>query len=527
MTCDARLRLILFLAAVLLVVPDPSLAIDWESLISPGLVIAGHAKAEKNCKGCHVPFSRDEQRRLCLDCHREIADDIAARRGHHFRSEPARVGQCRSCHTDHEGRDADIVRLVPQAFDHSLTEFILDGGHSGAACADCHEPGAKHREAPTACIGCHADDDPHRKALGEDCASCHGVTDWKKPKFDHLRATDGRYPLTGGHASVGCGLCHAGQRYQETPTACVACHRIDDVHAGERGPACRDCHDTGSWKKTSFDHLRKTGFALTAGHAGLACGACHQGSDFSKLAGSDCLACHRSDDTHQGRNGGDCKSCHTTQSWRDTRFDHAQATRFPLRGGHAALTCIACHKGAAPAAKLETTCVSCHGAEDPHKGVLGADCAGCHREEGWTSSVRFDHDLTGFPLAGLHGAAACESCHLDKRFAGTPANCVDCHRADDAHRGALGLQCAQCHNPNDWRLWTFDHAVGGGFALDGKHAGLQCVACHRQPPGEKRGKTRDCASCHRADDVHSGQFGVDCARCHGTNTFSRARRTMQ
>jgi hypothetical protein len=504
--------------------PGLAAAVDWEGLVSPGPVISGHAKIEKDCQGCHVPFARDDQRQLCLDCHDKVAGDIAGRRGFHFRSEPARTGQCRNCHTDHEGRDADIVRLDPQTFNHAQADFVLEGGHKGLACAGCHEPPARYREAPSDCSGCHADDDIHRKSLGEDCATCHSVASWKQAKFDHARATELRYPLTGAHAQVECGLCHAGQRYQDTPTACVACHRIDDVHAGQRGTACQDCHDTGAWKEPTFDHLKETGFALTAGHAGLSCQACHAGNDLRKTAGKECVDCHKSDDTHQGRNGPQCKTCHATTQWSESRFDHARETDFALGGAHAGLGCVACHKGAAGTDKLEASCVSCHRADDVHKAALGTDCGACHGEESWQAGVRFAHDLTAFPLVGLHVTIACESCHVDKRFDGTPSKCVECHRADDAHKGQLGVKCADCHNPNDWRIWTFDHGAQADFPLDGAHTDLQCVACHVRPPGEGRALARDCGSCHRSDDVHAGQFGADCSRCHNTRAFTGARR---
>jgi hypothetical protein len=466
------------LIALLLAALTPLVAraVDWESLVMPGPVISGHADIEKECRKCHAPFARDDQRGLCLDCHDKVDADIRNKSGFHWRSEAARTGQCRNCHTEHEGRAADVVRLTPQTFNHALTDYPLEGGHRNVACSDCHAPNVKHREAPSTCIGCHAEDDAHKKALGDDCAACHSVDSWKQTRFDHAKASDPGYPLTGAHEKVDCGLCHAGQRYKDTPTTCVACHRIDDAHQGQRGTDCESCHTTAEWKEQKFDHFRKTGFALTAGHSGLACVACHAGNDFRKTDGKACVDCHRSDDTHQGRNGVECKTCHTTKSWKDGKFDHSKETKFALKGAHAELGCVACHKGAAKTEKLETTCVSCHRGNDPHQESLGTDCGTCHGEKTWQADVRFDHDLTDFPLAGLHATTSCDSCHVDKKFAGTKSD-------------------------------------------------LRCVACHVRPPGEGRGMARDCGSCHRRDDRHNGQFGADCARCHNTRTFSGARRS--
>jgi hypothetical protein len=519
---------LLALAAVWIcagMMPLTAIAIDWEHLVMPGPVISGHADTEKQCKKCHAPFAGDQQRRLCLDCHIKIAGDIGTKTGFHGRSEPARVGQCRNCHTDHEGRGADIVRLTPQTFNHALTDFALEGAHKGLACAGCHEPKAKHRDAPATCFGCHAEDDFHKKALGQYCETCHGVAAWKDTKFDH--DLDTRYPLKGAHVKVDCALCHAGQRYQETPTTCVACHRINDVHQGQRGTDCERCHDTVAWKEQAFDHLKETGFALTAGHSGLACQACHAGNDFKKTAGKECVACHGSDDTHQGRNGPQCQDCHTTMAWNEVKFDHARQTKFALDGAHADLTCVACHKGEARTEKLDTSCVSCHRSNDPHRESLGTDCGACHGEKSWAADIRFDHDLTRFPLVGLHATTSCQSCHADKRFKDTPAACIDCHRANDVHKRALGEKCETCHTPNDWRIWTFDHNTQTDFRIEGAHVGLQCAACHFRPMREGSKLPDQCIDCHRGDDVHNGQFGSDCARCHDSRSFARARRRSQ
>lgn len=515
-------RLGIVLAGLLAAMPVA--AVDWESLVSPGQVIAGHAKTESDCKSCHAPFARDEQRKLCLDCHDKVAADIVARTGFHGRATPARSGQCRNCHTDHEGRAADIVRLDPQTFNHLLTDFPLEGGHKGRSCSECHEPKAKYRDARSSCIACHAKEDVHDKKLGEDCGACHAVQSWGRTTFDHRQATDGRYPLTGAHARTDCVLCHAGERYKDTANTCVACHRIDDAHGGRRGTACGDCHDTGSWKQPTFNHAKETGFALTAGHAGLACQACHGGADFKQTAGKACVDCHRSDDSHQGRNGTRCQDCHNTRQWTDSRFDHGTKTDFPLRGAHASLDCVACHKGDVKQNKLDKDCKSCHGDRDPHRNELGGDCGSCHGEKAWRDDIRFDHDLTRFPLVGLHATSACESCHTDRRFKGTPTSCIDCHRKDDTHNQALGETCGTCHTPNDWLIWQFDHDTQTDFKLEGAHAGLQCAACHIRPlrPGVKL--AQECVDCHAVDDVHSGQFGRDCQRCHDSTTFATGQR---
>lgn len=518
-----RIGVLVMAALLQLAVVSDAQSVNLESLVMPGPVIAGHAKYETECKTCHAPFDKLAQRGLCLDCHDKVAADIRGQQGFHGRFAPSRTGQCAGCHTDHEGRNADITRLDAQTFDHALTDFRLVGAHLRAACNACHEPGRKHREAPASCSGCHAGDDPHRKALGEDCAGCHNETSWKEARFDHEKTA--KYPLTGAHAGVDCLVCHPAERYKDTPTDCVACHRIDDVHQGSRGGACQDCHDTKSWKKSSFDHARETGFGLTGGHADLRCESCHAGGDFRRKLQGECIACHRSDDVHGGRNGIACEDCHAVKRWADSRFDHAK-TKFPLLGAHQELNCVACHKGALREAKLDTACNACHAGDDVHSGALGTDCKQCHGDVRWTERVAFDHDLTRFPLVGLHATAACESCHGDQRYRDTPSRCVDCHENDDAHRGALGAECAECHNPNDWRIWTFDHGKQTDFALDGAHEGIECVGCHVRPLARDSRMPKQCVDCHRSDDVHSGQFGRDCGRCHTTSSFTGAGRAQ-
>ena len=61
---------------------------------------------------------------------------------------------------------------------------------------------------------------------------------------------------------------------------------------------CAACHTADGWRKVAFAHDR-TGFALTGRHAEIACGACHEGSDFSRPLARNCASCHQ--DVHAGR----------------------------------------------------------------------------------------------------------------------------------------------------------------------------------------------------------------------------------
>ena len=499
-------------------------ALEIEKLVMPGPVIAGHAKLEAGCRNCHVAFAKTRQNTLCLDCHKEVASDVSAATGFHGKSLNVVKADCVTCHTDHLGRDADIVRLDKDTFDHRVTDFPLRGAHPRVACSECHKAETPHREAKTQCIACHRDDDVHKGALDEKCATCHNEQDWRAAAaaFDHTSST--KYPLTGGHVGVACGLCHADRTFKSTPTGCVDCHKADDAHAGRNGTDCRSCHTVATWKTQTFDHARETDFPLLGEHAKTTCIACHTSGDFKAPMKKDCVSCHKSDDSHQGLNGTKCGDCHGADRWTRVKFDHGRDTKFPLLGAHKDATCRSCHTGPVYTVKTETTCITCHKRDDVHAGKLGTDCATCHTPAGWTEQVAFDHDLTRFPLNGLHTVVPCEACHITADYKDTASGCNDCHAKDDEHKGRLGPTCNTCHNPNDWKLWTFDHAKQTDFALDGGHTGLQCVACHTKRVTKKIELSTDCAACHRRDDVHRGAFGQDCSRCHNTTTFARPGR---
>ncbi|MFX8840728.1 cytochrome c3 family protein, partial [Acinetobacter baumannii] len=95
----------------------------------PGPLSKGHAKYEKECQSCHEPFVRHSQSGLCLTCHKDISADRKTARGFHGRQPDASKSDCRTCHAEHKGRDADILQLNRQLFNHASTNFPLLGGH--------------------------------------------------------------------------------------------------------------------------------------------------------------------------------------------------------------------------------------------------------------------------------------------------------------------------------------------------------------------------------------------------------------
>jgi hypothetical protein len=431
-------------AAGCALVSSAALAQALESVLSPGPVIEGHAKVESECRKCHIPFKRDAQDGLCLDCHKETAVDVRQHTGLHGRQ---RQRPCRECHTDHRGRDAKIAPIDERTFDHDPTDFALRSAHADpkTQCRSCHVPGKKFREAPGRCIDCHAKKDVHKGRLGNACADCHNENDWKETgKFDHDKT---RFPLRGKHAPpLKCESCHKDTRYKETPTACIGCHKKEDKHEATLGEKCADCHTERDWKASKFDH-DKTKFRLRGGHAApkVKCDACHKDEKSYRKTPTDCYSCHERDDVHKGQQGKKCESCHDDDTWKKARFDHAR-TRFPLLGGHLVVACGKCH-ATQRYKDAKSECIACHDRDDVHKRRLGTRCETCHNARAW-KSWDFNHDRqTKFPLDGAHRKLDCHACHRQpvQTRATLPTACISCHLADDVHDGGFGRQCEKCH----------------------------------------------------------------------------------
>jgi Zn finger protein HypA/HybF involved in hydrogenase expression len=486
-----------------------------DELVMPGKLIEGHADLEKDCDNCHQSFEKDEQNSLCLDCHEKIAFDLEEKTGFHGRLTDVTKQPCKYCHTDHEGRDKDIAPLDSETFNHRLTDFQLKDSHVLLSCRQCHKKDTLYREAEASCNSCHLQDNPHEGEKFHDCTSCHNEKNWKEQKFDHSSTY---FPLLGKHDEVSCNTCHINGQLLNVATECIACHGFNDIHRGSFGDKCGTCHDNKEWNVISFDHSRETDFPLRGAHEKKACNLCHVGVSTGNKLKKDCVSCHASDDEHGGRFGSDCGDCHTSSSWDRSRFDHDNA-KFHLRGKHQEVLCNACHLSKNPK-EAPSSCIECHRDTDRHEGKLGEQCDTCHSETGWDEKVRFDHDVTKFPLIGLHAVTPCEQCHVSMSYKDTSAACSDCHDNEDEHKGALGKQCQQCHNPNSWAAWNFDHDKETEFPLKFSHQDISCRACHKDIKSQSV-TSFTCISCHQADDIHSGRFGRSCERCHEESSFKK------
>jgi len=286
------------------------------------------------------------------------------------------------------------------------------------------------------------------------------------------------------------------------------------------------------------DHVAATGFALTGGHSGQQCSACHIGN--TTEASSDCFSCHQANynsaENHLAQNyPHDCTGCHNTNSWDAASFDH-NLTNFPLTGAHVATECSACHTdGYAGTSML---CTSCHqsnynNTSNPNHSSLGfsTSCEECHTTApGWEPALLPNHN-DYYTLNGAHATVAdnCYLCHAGN-YTNTPNTCYGCHSSDynnttdPSHSAAqFSTDCATCHSESAWVPSTFDHDNQYFPIYSGKHqqAWNTCADCHTEPSNYS---VFSCITCHEhnqtsMNEKHHEVSGyvynsTNCLACH-------------
>ncbi|MBM4345797.1 MAG: hypothetical protein FJ100_20695 [Deltaproteobacteria bacterium] len=302
------------------------------------------------------------------------------------------------------------------------------------------------------------------------CAACHQTSTWtriaERAPFDHrLTGT----PLAGAHSRAPCSGCHrpAERAQPKVPRACADCHR--DMHRGELGADCAQCHSATSWwSPRSLPSHETARFALTGAHTATDCRACHQRATAGVYRGTPqlCADCHgglattvRKPDHRAAGFGPGCQPCHSTFSWAPARVNHA--LWWTLEGKHATLGCDSCHtvgvfrgKGGA--------CLGCHadklaGAHPDHKSLgFSSSCENCHTSLGWRVLKRTWHDNYYRISGGKHANIACAGCH-GGGFAATQLVCTSCHEHDQAEM-------------------AHEHDDVGGYVWQSK----ACYDCHRK-----------------------------------------------
>jgi hypothetical protein len=416
--------------------------------------VSSHAEIN-NCAGCHTAFWESATMAdRCLACHLSVAGELDADQGLHAAIRTAGPVNCRLCHSEHNGPQAQLTGSFPQPFPHDSLGFSLVGHStlpdgSDFECEDCHIGGINYLDQGV-CQDCHLELDQaymeiHLAQFHPECLECHDGVDRYGDSFDHNRLD---FPLEGGHAELECASCHAevrtAQDFSRAAGECYDCHQENDAHAGEFGTSCGSCHSSDSWQGAEFDH-QQTNFPLIGLHQLVACQDCHQDSGYQGTP-QTCYACHQADDTHQGELGTDCQICHTPSGWDEVIFNHASTT-FPLTGAHLPLACPDCHSGG-DFSQASGACASCHADPDFHLGLFSSDCAACHATKAW-SPARFDQAHT-FPLNHGEAPSDCRLCHPASLNEYT---CYGCHEHSPAEIEEEHLEedirdfqdCMRCH----------------------------------------------------------------------------------
>ena len=177
------------------------------------------------CFACHKTNDRWHFKDLgtrCVACHEDIHDDLLAEK---FYPDQA----CNQCHS--------VQRWNDITFDHSRTDFHLEGMHETTDCILCHIPESTESSPVFQgwgqdCVSCH--ENIHRDQFemngSTDCLRCHGFENWSASKFDHSQT---QFVLEGAHLSLACVECHQPDqsseviyiKYKIDDFRCVACHQ--------------------------------------------------------------------------------------------------------------------------------------------------------------------------------------------------------------------------------------------------------------------------------------------------------------
>ncbi|MDP3147646.1 MAG: hypothetical protein Q8N83_00825 [Ignavibacteria bacterium] len=344
-------------------------------------LIGKHATAA--CSDCHKSTAKGTSQ-VCYDCHQQsFANSLNPNH-----QSVGLSNDCKSCHISNG--------WTPSSFSHTATNFQLTGGHTKAACTDCHK--GKTTGTSQVCYNCHQlsfanSVNPSHVTLGlsTDCKSCHTSSAWIPSSFNHATTN---FQLTGKHTTVACADCHKGKT-TGTETQCYGCH------------------------KTNFDGVKDPN---------------HVTANFST----------------------DCTTCHSTTAWSPSIFNHAN-TKFPLTGAHTTVSCVDCH--ATGYTNTPTDCYSCHKAKydattNPKHSTAGftTACADCHKTTAWTPAT-FDHTKY-FPIAsGKHSGESCSVCHNTSSYSNFTCVSSGCHsksETDSDHGGVNGYsyvssECYRCH----------------------------------------------------------------------------------
>ena len=351
--------------------------------------------ASVNCVTCHQgeDFKKPLAYKVCADCHKpDPHEGQFAKRSD--------GGKCESCHTA-DGWSPSTFSIA----DHANTGFPLASPHAKVKCASCHIPAGKatrYKIRFALCVDCHKDEHEGQFAAApwlNHCEGCHNGATFRTTSYTLAAHQKSDFPLTGGHEAVACDECHkppAGSNvalYHFKQLNCTTCH--DDIHKGEfadrmrvadrmgKPLGCEACHSTKEWDDLAkFDHTQ-TSFPLVGSHRAVPCADCHKPPNMEltlehvrfRSASTACGECHENPHADQfGTRASDCGSCHNSNKWKPSVFDHEKTT-FSLKGAHEDVPCASCHTVKRQVGdKLvlfykpaPTACADCHGTNTPQK----------------------------------------------------------------------------------------------------------------------------------------------------------------
>lgn len=296
-----------------------------------------------------------------------------------------------------------------------------------------------------------------------------------------------------------------------------------DFHLQKYNNNCKICHNA------IFNLKEKKRFTMAEMEKSKSCGACHAGARaFSVKSEKDCYRCHKgkprnvafkvkgapdvtfSHDSHIGKKGLSCKSCHDGKiiTGKDKNVTMAQMEK--------GKTCGACHNGK-KAFTVAGNCGNCHKGMTPReitfklKGVSDAvfshkvhigmfKCPDCH-----TKVFQYKAGSTKATMATMEKGKSCGTCHNGKDAFTVTGECDKCHigykpgiisfkteggDASFSHEFHLGMyKCADCHTK------IFPFKAGALKATMGDmDKGKSCGTCHN---GKDAFKSDDCIKCHK------------------------------
>jgi len=215
---------------------------SWQTQTRPGKLSAAHAMLGADCASCHTAAKGADDAK-CITCHGDNKA-LLERQPTAFHG---MIGNCSSCHIEHQGEDANLRVMNHEALASIGERIIGDGKKSfrlDKSIIPADHPLVSDQVAKLNCANCHGTKDKHVGLMGTNCASCHGATQWTIPEFQHPSVL-----------SINCSQCHQAppshyMMHFEMVDKQVAA-RIDKNGSGCCNgivvSQCYSCHKTTVW----------------------------------------------------------------------------------------------------------------------------------------------------------------------------------------------------------------------------------------------------------------------------------------